>query len=122
MEIIQLQTNPICPKCKKGHTMRVCAFDVLTQEVSYQTECRVRPLVYQAKEMETTNPSEESFYFINNGWISYTSTHGNYAFELTKDAKENAYALNAAYEGGYEVIHTPKPTEEELAALESEEL
>ena len=63
METIQLQTNPICPKCKKGHTMRVCAFDVTTQEVSYQTECRVRPLVYQAKEMETINPSA-SFYIV----------------------------------------------------------
>lgn len=118
MELIQLQTQPICPKCKKGHSMRVSHFNLHTQEVFYETDCRVRPIAFSVEEMRTENPENESFYFNNQGWITYISIHGNYAYQLTMDAKENAYALTKAYEGENGIIHTPLPTEEELAALE----
>lgn len=114
MSVIQLQTNPICPKCKKNHEMKVVAFDVVNQEIHYQTDCRVRPLVFSVSEMKTQNPELESFYLNSEGWMTYISTHGNYAYQLTTDVAENAYALMRAYEGENGIIHTPPMIEEDV--------
>lgn len=113
MSHIQLQTQPICPKCKKGHPMRVVAFDAVNQEVYYQTECRVRPLVFPVSQVQTQDSETEAFYFNNEGWITYISTHGNYAYQLTTDIAENAYALAQAYAGENGIIHTPPVLETE---------
>lgn len=112
MSQIQLQTNPICPKCKKGHSMKVVAFDRENQQVHYQTDCRVRPLVFSVSEAQSENPEAESFYFNNEGWITYISTHGNYTYQLTTDITENAHALAKAYAGENGIIHAPLASEE----------
>lgn len=114
MSHIQLQTNPICPKCKKGHPMKVVSVDSANRVVYYETDCRVRPLAFSMDEVISTHPEEESFYFNQEGWITYISTHGNYAYQLTMDAKENAYALAQAYAGENGIIHTPVVVEEEF--------
>lgn len=116
METIQLQTNPICPKCKTNHPMKVVGFDKENQLVYYSTTCRVKPLKIPVQEVQSISDELESFYFNSLGWISYVSTHGNYAFEITTDLKENAHALDMAYQGSFEVYHTPvvEETDEEI--------
>lgn len=121
MLLVQLQTQPICPKCKKNHPMKVVAFDALNQEVYYQTDCRIRPLVYSVASVVTQTPEDELFYFNNEGWITYTSTHGNYAHRLTRDVAENQQALSVAYSTKHEIIHTPKSVEEELELMDWED-
>ena len=98
MELLQLQTQPVCPKCKKGHSMRVSHVNVHTQEIFYQTECRIRPLKYSAQEMITQNPDDECFYLNNLGWVTYCQSNEKFAFQLSALPEENTYALMQAYE------------------------